>query len=59
MVVKNFDHLRKREITPTKRQEKLYRGWRKYLRDSRLTTEEQHIRAAAFASRNEKVPTND
>ncbi len=53
----SFDHLRpEHETKPTKAQERLYRQWRAYLKDSRLTVDEQHTRAAEFAGQNRKVP---
>lgn len=53
----DFSHLRPaKEVYPTRMQEKLYRSWRKYLADSRLTLDEQHKRASLYAGRNEKVP---
>ena len=54
----NFDHLRPaKETRPTRAQERLYRQWRAYLKDSRLTVDEQHNRAAEYAGQNKKVPT--
>jgi hypothetical protein len=41
---------------PTKRQASLYRRWREYLYDSKLTPGEQHRRAAAFTLENKPVP---
>lgn len=41
---------------PTRREASLYRAWRAYLRDSRLTPDEQHRRAAHFAEQGKKVP---
>jgi hypothetical protein len=41
---------------PTYRQVGLYKGWRKYLRNSRLDPEEQHYRAAQMAEDNRPVP---
>jgi hypothetical protein len=41
---------------PTAREVGLYRRWRVYLKDSKLTVEEQHKRACEFAERKRKVP---
>lgn len=50
-----YEHLRHR-TRPTKKQERLYKQWRAYLKDSRLSEDEQHARAAAFADRNREAP---
>ena len=50
-----YAHLRN-EKKPTRQQEKLYRKWREYLRDSRLNEAEQHRRASAFADQLKQVP---
>lgn len=47
----DFNHLRvKRQ--PTKVQEKLYRKWVKYLKNSRLSEDQIHERASHYASLN-------
>lgn len=46
----DFSDFAPRSRKPTKKQTALYKKWRRYLADSRLTVEEQHRRAAQFAS---------
>lgn len=41
---------------PTRKETSLYRGWVKYLSDSKLNDSEIHKRAATFAARHKKVP---
>jgi hypothetical protein len=41
---------------PTKQQIKLYRGWYKYLRNSRLTEEDVIMRAKHYAEINRPYP---
>ena len=52
----DWSDLKPKTRKPTKRERALYNKWRKYLSDSKLSIDEQHIRAAAFASNNRKVP---
>jgi len=51
----NYEHLRDKPAV-TKRQEKLYRAWRAYLRDGKLTEPEQHRRASYFADILHPIP---
>jgi hypothetical protein len=39
---------------PNKREKKLYVQWRAYLKDSKLSIEEQHRRACSFAEQGRK-----
>jgi hypothetical protein len=50
-----YDHLRDKPPI-TAKQERLYRRWRAYLRDSKLTEPEQHRRAAHYADINHPIP---
>ena len=53
--VTGYDHLRGKPPV-TAKQEKAYRRWRAYLRDSKLTEPEQHRRAAYYADINHPFP---
>jgi phage regulator Rha-like protein len=55
--ITRYEHLRHRSL-PTRKQEKLYKTWRAYLKDSRLTEAEQHSRASSFADQNREVPND-
>ena len=44
---------------PSKKQITLYHKWRTYLKDSKLSIDEQHKRAADFAGCNRTVPDAD
>jgi hypothetical protein len=51
----DFESLRKvRE--PTRREAANYRNWVRYLSDSKLTSDEIHSRAAAYAAQGKKAP---
>lgn len=55
--MKNFDSYRpRRELEPTRKESRLYRAWRTYLKNSKLTSEEQHSRAATAATQGRAVP---
>lgn len=41
-----------------RKKRKLYKKWRKYLSDSRLSSEEIGKRAKSFTNRGEKVPND-
>lgn len=43
---------------PTRRERGLYQRWVAYLKDSRLSNDEIHRRAASFTERKMKVPND-
>jgi len=53
----DFSSLR-RQRQPTRRERGLYQGWVRYLRDSRLTADEIHARAAQAAEQHRQVPND-
>jgi len=50
-----YEHMRNKPPV-TRAQEKLYRNWRAYLRNSKLTEPEQHRRASQYADMSRPVP---
>lgn len=51
----DFSSMRRRRA-PTRRERGLYRQWVRYLRNSRLTEDEIHSRAASYAGQHQQVP---
>jgi hypothetical protein len=51
----DFSSLRPKR-QPTRRERGLYQRWVAYLKDSRLTEDEIHSRAAAFTEQGKPVP---
>lgn len=46
----DFSDMAPKKRKPTRKERARYRRWRKYLKDSRLSTQEQHSRAAQFTA---------
>ncbi len=46
----DFSDMAPKKRKPTRKERALYKRWRKYLCNSKLTIDEQHRRAAAFTS---------
>ena len=56
MSVINFSSLRPAR-EPTRKERALYQRWIAYLKDSRLSEDEIHRRAADFTAKKKQVPT--
>lgn len=53
----DFSSMR-RQRQPTRRERGLYQKWVRYLKNSRLTEDEIHRRAASFAEQHMQVPND-
>lgn len=53
----DFSSMRRRR-QPTRRERALYQKWVRYLKNSRLTDDEVHRRAASFTEQHMQVPTD-
>jgi len=46
----DFSDMAPKKRKPTRKERALYKRWRKYLSDSRLSIDEQHRRAATYTA---------